>query len=143
MFELVTGLLDRILGWLINLCSEERERRRDASDLARVLKTEIEEIRDEVEGRKRMWHPGGKHYSGNLEFEDDILDCFCKDYEIRRGDLGKFDDSDLVNKIRGFYNKFYKYKEVQKKGVEFYRVYEFNFGYYPGGNPLRGREKLE
>ena len=93
--------------------------------------------------RKCKWHPGEEHYSGDLEFEDDILDSFGKDYEIRRGDIGKLDDSDLVNKIRRFYNKFYRYKEVQKKSVEFYRVYKFNFGYYPGGNPLREREKLE
>ena len=52
MFETVISILGKILDWLFNLRSEERKRRRDISNFARVLKIEIGEIREEVEERK-------------------------------------------------------------------------------------------
>lgn len=135
------ALIGVLLGWFIKINYDRYQENRQISMFAMALKNEIKRIREDILERKPMEHPGKSWIHGLLAFAKDIPKDLTSFYEARKGDLDILNDSNLIYKIKKFYEKYGKWKEVRQEVIENFKK-DGSVKSSPR-KPLKEKEELE
>lgn len=114
----LTVLLSPLVYWFIKINYDRYQEKKTIRTLKTGLKDEIRRIREDIIARMpiEQYHKQGVH--GLFRDAKDISGKFTGFYEVRKGDLGILNDSNLIYKINNFYEKYENWKEVRREVID-------------------------